>query len=325
MHLTYNAINSQYAVKQSLPIYSWGCLNFTLRYSCFSLRSKWGDLEGYYAFNAKELDEENGMYYYSARYYAPPTFISRDPLFEKYPSISPYAYCANNPVLFIDPDGRSTRVAKNEDGTYRVIGGDLTDKDYNIYVYTTDEDGNYTVKGESIGVTTSLTSFYNSDENSWMGVIRPNDNTGRDFLNKDIIDADPPIGYYMDNAKTGQRYDFKVTNGTNIWLYDKVDDYYRGMPLGKNNKGNMIYSSARDIGNIAAGYVAGVHAVPWKMVRKEFDKLESTQKGFSSVEGISSQNAQRVGWEIGHSKAPAGLIPRLWRSRAAIKKFIKRK
>ena len=305
MHLTYNAINSQYAVKQSLPL--------------------GGDLEGFYAFNAKELDEENNMYYYSARYYAPPTFISRDPLFEKYPSISPYAYCANNPVLFIDPDGRSTRVAKNEDGTYRVIGGDLTDKDYNIYVYTTDEDGNYTVKGESIGVTTSLTSFYNSDENSWMGVIRPNDNTGRDFLNKDIIDADPPIGYYMDNAKTGQRYDFKVTNGTNIWLYDKVDDYYRGMPLGKNNKGNMIYSSARDIGNIAAGYVAGVHAVPWKMARKEFDKLESTQKGFSSVEGISSQNAQRVGWEIGHSKAPAGLIPRLWRSRAAIKKFIKRK
>jgi len=52
-----------------------------------------------YAFNAKELDEENGMYYYSARYYAPPTFISRDPLFEKYPSISPYTYCANNPVL----------------------------------------------------------------------------------------------------------------------------------------------------------------------------------------------------------------------------------
>ena len=58
-----------------------------------------------YAFNAKELDEENGMYYYSARYYAPPTFISRDPMFEKYPSISPYTYCSNNPVNRIDPTG----------------------------------------------------------------------------------------------------------------------------------------------------------------------------------------------------------------------------
>lgn len=45
-----------------------------------------------YSFNAKELDEETGMYYYEARYYAPPVFISRDPLFEKYQTISPYTY-----------------------------------------------------------------------------------------------------------------------------------------------------------------------------------------------------------------------------------------
>jgi len=63
-----------------------------------------------YSFNAKELDEENGMYYYSARYYAPPTFISRDPMFEKYPSINPYSYCRNNPVLFIDPTGMEGEV-----------------------------------------------------------------------------------------------------------------------------------------------------------------------------------------------------------------------
>ncbi len=58
-----------------------------------------------YSFNAKELDEENGMYYYEARYYAPPTFTSRDPLFEKYFWMSPYAYCANNPVKYVDPSG----------------------------------------------------------------------------------------------------------------------------------------------------------------------------------------------------------------------------
>jgi RHS repeat-associated protein len=57
-----------------------------------------------YQFNGKEYDEENGMYYYSSRYYNPPTFISRDPLFEK-KFTSPYAYCLNNPLLFIDPNG----------------------------------------------------------------------------------------------------------------------------------------------------------------------------------------------------------------------------
>ena len=59
-----------------------------------------------YSFNAKELDEETGMYYYEARYYAPPTFTSRDPLFEKYFWMSPYAYCANNPVMYVDPSGK---------------------------------------------------------------------------------------------------------------------------------------------------------------------------------------------------------------------------
>jgi RHS repeat-associated protein len=56
-------------------------------------------------FNAKELDEESGMYYYEARYYAPPTFISRDPLFEEKPWLNPYHYCSNNPVKRIDPTG----------------------------------------------------------------------------------------------------------------------------------------------------------------------------------------------------------------------------
>ena len=33
-------------------------------------------------------------------------WLSVDPLADKYPSISPYAYCAWNPVKLVDPDGR---------------------------------------------------------------------------------------------------------------------------------------------------------------------------------------------------------------------------
>ncbi len=58
-----------------------------------------------YSFNAKELDEETGMYYFEARYYRAPTFISRDPLMNEKPWLTPYHYCSNNPVGRIDPTG----------------------------------------------------------------------------------------------------------------------------------------------------------------------------------------------------------------------------
>ena len=38
-------------------------------------------------------------------------FLQQDPLAEKYYNISPYAYCANNPVNFVDPDGKFPFVA----------------------------------------------------------------------------------------------------------------------------------------------------------------------------------------------------------------------
>lgn len=61
-----------------------------------------------YKFNAKELDAETGLYYYGARYYDPRTsvWLSVDPLAEKYPNISSYVYCADNPLKYKDPDGR---------------------------------------------------------------------------------------------------------------------------------------------------------------------------------------------------------------------------
>ena len=33
-------------------------------------------------------------------------WLSVDPMTDKYPSMSPYTYCANNPVRLVDPDGR---------------------------------------------------------------------------------------------------------------------------------------------------------------------------------------------------------------------------
>jgi RHS repeat-associated protein len=64
-----------------------------------------------YLFNAKELDEETGLYYYGARYYDPRVSLwyGTDPMQEKYPNVSTYAYTVQNPIRFIDPDGRTPK------------------------------------------------------------------------------------------------------------------------------------------------------------------------------------------------------------------------
>ena len=62
-----------------------------------------------YKYNGKELDEVHGLnlYDYGARHMEPALgrFTSVDPLAEKYYAVSPYAYCANNPVKYTDPTG----------------------------------------------------------------------------------------------------------------------------------------------------------------------------------------------------------------------------
>ena len=118
-----------------------------------------------YRYNAKEeqVIGNIGLIDYGARFYDPDLsrWTTPDPLAEKYYGISPYAFCNNNPVNFVDLDGRSTWVVANPNGTYTIKGGNLYDNDLNIYVVTYDEDGNMNI-GESIGRTTSITSFYNS-------------------------------------------------------------------------------------------------------------------------------------------------------------------
>ena len=62
-----------------------------------------------YKYNGKELDTTKGLnlYDYGARMYDPTLgrFTTMDPMAEKYYSVSPYAYCGNNPVNRTDPTG----------------------------------------------------------------------------------------------------------------------------------------------------------------------------------------------------------------------------
>ena len=73
-----------------------------------------------FTFTGKERDAETGYGYFGARYMdheLMTMWLSVDPMSDKYPSISPYAYCAWNPVKLVDPDGRKIRGVKYNENT----------------------------------------------------------------------------------------------------------------------------------------------------------------------------------------------------------------
>ena len=61
-----------------------------------------------FTFTGKEKDSETGYGYFGARYMdheLMTMWLSVDPMADKDPSISPYAYCAWSPVRLVDPNG----------------------------------------------------------------------------------------------------------------------------------------------------------------------------------------------------------------------------
>ena len=62
----------------------------------------------------KERDSETGFSYFGARYYDSDLmtgWLSVDPMADKYPGLSPYAYCGWNPVRLVDPNGEEIDIS----------------------------------------------------------------------------------------------------------------------------------------------------------------------------------------------------------------------
>lgn len=105
-----------------------------------------------------------------------------------------------------------------------------------------------------------------------------------------------PLDIYCLLALPRHIYDFKITNGTK-GVKEGINPY-RGMPI-LAAKDITMYASARDIGNIAAGIIAGNHGIDYPTARKAFDFLQSCQSKTKAVESESTQAAQQLGYLIG--------------------------
>ena len=110
-----------------------------------------------FTFSAKERDSETGLSYFGARYYSSDLsiWLSVDPMSDKYPSLSPYVYCANNPIKLVDPNGEEIGDIYNLLGVH--IGWDGK-ADGKVYLFNT-------LSSEQLSITESavLTSSPRTD------------------------------------------------------------------------------------------------------------------------------------------------------------------
>ena len=146
-------------------------------------------------YNGKELDRMHGLnlYDYSARQYdaALGQFTSMDPLCEKYYHISPYAYCAGNPVKYVDPDGKRPRIYIETNGTGHTFVTVGEGKNTVVYTY-----GRYGALGSSGSV---LHSFTPTGEGVLLSMTG---GKARDYLKREMENGN--LSVYMINGSEDQ-------------------------------------------------------------------------------------------------------------------------
>lgn len=172
-----------------------------------------------YRFSGKEEQTfMNGTYSdFGARLYSSDIqrWTTPDPLAEKYYDLSPYAFCANNPINFVDPDGRSWY--------YNLYSGDfvahIDDDDDYIYLVTPDEIQNA------------------NGDNSLLSLCRRDDNMFGQLALEGLLDKSiesSVISDLFNRANTDERGSIYVSIDVPILVNSKMDAYAQVITLTKN-------------------------------------------------------------------------------------------
>jgi hypothetical protein len=97
-----------------------------------------------------------------------------------------------------------------------------------------------------------------------------------------------------------------------ITLSKIVEQKFRVFPIYQDGS-TETFASARDIGNVAAGYMAGNNGLSWSSARTAFDARESYQQGKFAIEGSPTQRAERVGYNAGGAQYDERRIQAIWK------------
>jgi RHS repeat-associated protein len=196
-----------------------------------------------YTFSGKEKDVETGYGYFGARYYDSglSIWLSVDPMSDKYPSMSPYNYCANNPVILVDPDGRE--FVNNDDKalvTQMYQEYDEKIKKYNYELSSTTDESRKTELNTYIqemkNAKTELADMEQSKQKYTFNFTNDNDGKGKTTYDKTnntvVMTVDNVLSFDVvaHELKHGSQFERKELSFTSNGeegghLYDITDEY----------------------------------------------------------------------------------------------------
>ncbi len=250
-----------------------------------------------YLFNGKELDKETGMSYYGARYYEPKTslWISVDPLAEKYPNESPYIYCGNSPVVFIDPDG--------EDRIYSASGHFIRDTGSGRKIIVMTKYGgrylsglDYSSRGTRIGVAKIIAyEAYLRRYKGWYGVqSMEKEDTGASTNKAKTVRFNTKQlskGTYDDYHDLGSSIDHEEGHKKeNIAQKDYTFVNHANVYLGQSQTSDFINTSDHNKYSVATGFVVRTYNA-YLNEEISFDGLKSNIANFNK---LNSKNGVQI-------------------------------
>ncbi len=204
-----------------------------------------------YKYSGKELETEDGLdlYDFGARQYYPAIamFDRPDPKAMDYPHLSPYSYCAGNPIRYIDPTGEELRYY---DGDKEYIYGLENGR---IVVYDTK---NNVVDPSTLSVPHQLTVEY---LNEYLG-----SDIGKQVVSG-IIESDKTVSMTYDGEK-GDSFN----SGSGIMTFDPFKDEC-GISFeeanGYNRKGSATINLSHEIAHAEDWIKGTINENVWVVVK----------------------------------------------------------
>ncbi|MGB3524583.1 MAG: RHS repeat-associated core domain-containing protein, partial [Flavobacteriales bacterium] len=224
--------------------------------------------QGYrFGFNGMEkVDEMYGStgnsYDFGARLYDPRVgrWLSLDPLVDDYPSISPYSYTNNNPILFIDPDGKKIVVYVNGE-KHEYIPNTKPKSGSPDILFKLHEAISYNMKTE-IG------------KSVWSALGETDKVVNIRF--RDAVDYNDDRTNKFDPYMVNLRSDYTESLGTIFWdsdskvmVFESKENGERGFATGYQSPSTVLLHEAGHAYIMLQALLTGVGGDEWKLYKEE--------------------------------------------------------